>query len=97
MLICKWRNQDRLLICRQKHKMKIWVPCSKNVKGFKVVTSEHQTKSGALQSPGLCVRSSGTHEGHRLRAGRWEGDPCAELSSVAGRNLPTFNAHFRFL
>lgn len=58
------------LICRQKHKMKIWVLCSKDGKGFKVVTSEHQTNGGALQSPGLCIPSSGTHEGSGQGGGK---------------------------
>lgn len=32
--------------------MKIWVPCSKVVTNFKTVTTEHETKHGALLSLG---------------------------------------------
>ena len=84
------------LICRQKRKMKMWVPCSKNVKGFKMATSGHQTKSGALRSP-VCWEMVGMQESPRLRARRWERDPYAQSFSVAGRNSPTSNAQFRFL
>lgn len=84
------------LICRQKCKMKMWVACAKNVKGFEMAISEHQTKSGALRSPGPW-EMVGMQEGRRLRAGRWEGDPYAQLFSVAGRNSSTSNAQFRFL
>lgn len=49
-----------VIICGAQYKKKTQAPCSKTTKNFNTATAEHETKSRALLSVGLCICSDHT-------------------------------------